>query len=168
MQFKVQGESRIYCGCRLIARGNGRSPAQVREQFPLKPAEIIRELDLKHPIYQRTASYGHFGREPEDGFFTWERTDRVAECHGQRRELVSGVLDLTTELAELYRTVETVTTAIENRQADLQRLRSNRQVHLQNITQRRDRLLEQQKELSKLQLQAQHNPPAAMPFDLQA
>jgi S-adenosylmethionine synthetase len=51
----------------------------VREQFGLKPAAIIRELDLKRPIYQKTAAYGHFGRDPEDGFFTWERTDRVAE-----------------------------------------------------------------------------------------
>jgi S-adenosylmethionine synthetase len=51
----------------------------VREQFTLKPAAIIRELDLKRPIYARTAAYGHFGREPEGGFFTWERTDRVAE-----------------------------------------------------------------------------------------
>jgi S-adenosylmethionine synthetase len=51
----------------------------VREQFALKPADIIRELDLKRPIYQRTASYGHFGREAEQGFFTWERTDRVAD-----------------------------------------------------------------------------------------
>jgi S-adenosylmethionine synthetase len=51
----------------------------VRELFTLKPAAIIRELDLKRPIYARTAAYGHFGREPEGGFFTWERTDRVAE-----------------------------------------------------------------------------------------
>jgi len=51
----------------------------VREQFPLKPAAIIRELDLKRPIYRKTAAYGHFGREPEGGFFTWERTDRVAD-----------------------------------------------------------------------------------------
>lgn len=46
----------------------------VREVFDLRPAAIIRELDLKRPIYAKTASYGHFGRElPE---FTWERTDR--------------------------------------------------------------------------------------------
>ncbi|MFB7410493.1 methionine adenosyltransferase [Streptomyces sp. NPDC056202] len=43
--------------------------------FDLRPAAIIRDLDLKRPIYAKTAAYGHFGRElPE---FTWERTDRV-------------------------------------------------------------------------------------------
>jgi S-adenosylmethionine synthetase len=49
----------------------------VREVFDLKPAGIIRALDLKRPIYQRTASYGHFGRTPEGRYFTWERIDRV-------------------------------------------------------------------------------------------
>jgi S-adenosylmethionine synthetase len=49
----------------------------IREVFDLRPAAIIRDLELKRPIYQLTASYGHFGRElPE---FTWERTDRVAD-----------------------------------------------------------------------------------------
>ena len=48
----------------------------VRETFSLKPASIIRDLDLLRPIYEKTAAYGHFGRsEPE---FTWERTDRAA------------------------------------------------------------------------------------------
>ncbi|MBN2280921.1 MAG: methionine adenosyltransferase [Candidatus Marinimicrobia bacterium] len=48
---------------------------KVREIFPTKPGDIIRELDLKRPIYQKTAAYGHFGRElPE---FTWEKTDKV-------------------------------------------------------------------------------------------
>src|SRR2546429_5732496 len=47
----------------------------VRATFSLKPASIIRELDLLRPIYEKTAAYGHFGRnEPE---FTWERTDRA-------------------------------------------------------------------------------------------
>ncbi|NDL56364.1 methionine adenosyltransferase [Phytoactinopolyspora mesophila] len=47
----------------------------VRDVFDLRPAAIIRDLDLLRPIYQQTAAYGHFGRElPE---FTWERTDRV-------------------------------------------------------------------------------------------
>ncbi|AKU92361.1 S-adenosylmethionine synthetase [Vulgatibacter incomptus] len=49
--------------------------AAIREVFPLKPAEIIRELDLLRPIYLQTAGYGHFGRE-EPGF-TWERTDKA-------------------------------------------------------------------------------------------
>ena len=49
----------------------------VLEVFDLRPAAIIRDLDLLRPIYQKTAAYGHFGRElPE---FTWERTDRVAD-----------------------------------------------------------------------------------------
>ncbi|MFE0806536.1 methionine adenosyltransferase [Streptomyces sp. NPDC058794] len=43
--------------------------------FDLRPAAIIRDLDLLRPIYARTAAYGHFGRELPD--FTWERTDRV-------------------------------------------------------------------------------------------
>ncbi len=46
----------------------------VRRVFGLKPAEIIRDLDLLRPIYERTASYGHFGRTEKE--FTWERTDR--------------------------------------------------------------------------------------------
>ncbi len=47
----------------------------IREVFPLKPAEIIEELNLKRPIYQETAAYGHFGR-PE---FPWEETGRVQD-----------------------------------------------------------------------------------------
>jgi len=43
--------------------------------FDLRPAAIIRDLDLKRPIYAQTAAYGHFGRELPD--FTWERTDRA-------------------------------------------------------------------------------------------
>jgi len=54
-----------------------RLTAAIREVFDLRPAAIIRDLDLLRPIYRRTAAYGHFGRElPE---FTWERTDRVAD-----------------------------------------------------------------------------------------
>jgi S-adenosylmethionine synthetase len=48
----------------------------VREVFDLRPASIIRDLDLLRPIYRETAAYGHFGREHDT--FTWERTDRVA------------------------------------------------------------------------------------------
>jgi S-adenosylmethionine synthetase len=44
--------------------------------FDLRPAAIIRDLNLLRPIYSQTASYGHFGRELPD--FTWEKTDRVA------------------------------------------------------------------------------------------
>jgi S-adenosylmethionine synthetase len=49
----------------------------VREHFELTPRGIIETLDLKRPIYERTASYGHFGRKPEDKFFSWERTDKA-------------------------------------------------------------------------------------------
>ncbi|MEU8466132.1 methionine adenosyltransferase [Streptomyces sp. NPDC029003] len=47
----------------------------VTSVFDLRPAAIIRDLDLLRPIYAQTAAYGHFGRELPD--FTWERTDRV-------------------------------------------------------------------------------------------
>ncbi|MDQ1113658.1 S-adenosylmethionine synthetase [Microbacterium testaceum] len=49
----------------------------IREVFDLRPAAIVDQLDLLRPIYARTATYGHFGRELPD--FTWERTDRVDE-----------------------------------------------------------------------------------------
>jgi S-adenosylmethionine synthetase len=49
--------------------------AAVGKVFDLRPAAIIRDLDLKRPIYAETARYGHFGRELPQ--FTWERTDRV-------------------------------------------------------------------------------------------
>ena len=45
----------------------------VREVFDLRPAAIIRDLDLRRPVFQQTAAYGHFGREGEG--FTWEQTD---------------------------------------------------------------------------------------------
>ncbi|MEU1371914.1 methionine adenosyltransferase [Streptomyces sp. NPDC005803] len=48
----------------------------VAEVFDLRPAAIIRDLDLLRPIYAQTSAYGHFGRELPD--FTWERTDRAA------------------------------------------------------------------------------------------
>jgi S-adenosylmethionine synthetase len=49
----------------------------ILEVFDLRPAAILRELDLRRPIYQATAAYGHFGREERD--FTWERTNRVQD-----------------------------------------------------------------------------------------
>jgi S-adenosylmethionine synthetase len=60
--------------------GTGKVPeeriiAAIREVFDLRPAAIIRDLDLLRPIYAQTATYGHFGRELPD--FTWERLDRV-------------------------------------------------------------------------------------------
>ncbi|WP_053740207.1 methionine adenosyltransferase [Streptomyces sp. NRRL WC-3618] len=53
-----------------------RIEAAIAAVFDLRPAAIIRDLDLLRPIYAQTAAYGHFGRELPD--FTWERTDRVA------------------------------------------------------------------------------------------
>ena len=62
-----------------------RSRTPVTEVFDLRPAAIIRDLDLLRPIYAQTAAYGHFGRELPD--FTWERTDRVDALQGRRRRL---------------------------------------------------------------------------------
>ncbi len=47
----------------------------VNEHFDLRPAAILRDLDLRRPIYAKTAAYGHFGRDDHD--FTWERTDKA-------------------------------------------------------------------------------------------
>jgi S-adenosylmethionine synthetase len=47
----------------------------VKEHFDLRPAAILRDLDLRRPIYVKTAAYGHFGRDDAD--FTWERTDKA-------------------------------------------------------------------------------------------
>ena len=49
----------------------------VEKVFDLRPGAIIRDLDLRRPIYEKTAAYGHFGRNDPD--FTWERTDRTEE-----------------------------------------------------------------------------------------
>ena len=59
--------------------------AAVERVFDLRPGAIIRDLDLRRPIYEKTAAYGHFGRElPE---FTWERRDRVDELRAAVAEL---------------------------------------------------------------------------------
>ena len=50
--------------------------ALIAKHFDLRPGAIIRDLDLRRPIYKKTAAYGHFGRPEED--FPWERTDRAA------------------------------------------------------------------------------------------
>src|SRR3982750_3489455 len=52
----------------------------VDEHFDLRPAAIVRDLDLRRPIYSKTAAYGHFGRDEAD--FTWERTDKAAALAG--------------------------------------------------------------------------------------
>jgi S-adenosylmethionine synthetase len=48
----------------------------IKKHFPLKPADIIKQLDLRRPIYKKTSAYGHFGRD--DPEFTWELTDKAA------------------------------------------------------------------------------------------
>src|SRR5205823_9508725 len=53
----------------------GRLEALVREHFDLRPAAILKGLDLCRPIFAKTAAYGHFGRDDRD--FTWERTDKA-------------------------------------------------------------------------------------------
>jgi S-adenosylmethionine synthetase len=50
----------------------------LRELFDLRPAGIIKKLDLRRPIYRATAAYGHFGRKPEAGLFPWEQIDMSA------------------------------------------------------------------------------------------
>jgi S-adenosylmethionine synthetase len=52
-----------------------RIEALVREHFDLRPAAILRDLELQRPIFSKTAAYGHFGRDDRD--FTWERTDKA-------------------------------------------------------------------------------------------
>jgi len=68
------------------ALGDRRIEQLVREHFDLRPWGIAQMLDLVHPMYRRTASYGHFGRQPQVGTradggeytaFSWERTDRA-------------------------------------------------------------------------------------------
>ncbi|MCD6101774.1 MAG: methionine adenosyltransferase [Candidatus Cloacimonetes bacterium] len=64
--------------------GTGKIPDEklariVRKVFPLKPAEIIEYLNLKRPIYKKTAAYGHFGRT--EATFTWEKVDKIKEIN---------------------------------------------------------------------------------------
>jgi S-adenosylmethionine synthetase len=56
--------------------------AAIDTVFDLRPAAIIRDLDLRRPIYRRTAAYGHFGRNEKE--FTWEHTSRLDDF---KREL---------------------------------------------------------------------------------
>jgi S-adenosylmethionine synthetase len=68
--------------------GTGRLPDQalstlVRKVFPLSPKGMIDHLDLRRPIYRKTAVYGHFGREDAD--FAWERVDAVDELRAKAK-----------------------------------------------------------------------------------
>lgn len=56
---------------------NGELEEKVKKVFDLTPAGMIERLDLRRPIFQKTAAYGHFGRELDE--FTWEKTDRIEE-----------------------------------------------------------------------------------------
>jgi S-adenosylmethionine synthetase len=70
--------------------GRGKILALVREHFDLRPGAFREYLRLHRPIYQKTAAYGHFGREDHD--FTWERTDKAAalrEAAGLANEVVT-------------------------------------------------------------------------------
>ena len=63
-------------------KGTGKLPDEkiseiIRKLFDFKPESIIKQLDLKRPIYLKTAAYGHFGRDDPD--FTWEKTDKAEE-----------------------------------------------------------------------------------------
>lgn len=65
---------------RVDGHGTDRVPGSrmeqaVRDVFDLTPAGIIRDLDLRRPIYAATAAFGHFGREEPE--FTWEQTPRI-------------------------------------------------------------------------------------------
>jgi S-adenosylmethionine synthetase len=59
--------------------------AAVERVFDLRPGAIIRALDLRRPIFEKTAAYGHFGRKDPD--FTWEATNRVDELRDAVAEL---------------------------------------------------------------------------------
>jgi len=66
----------------INTEGTGKIPDEeiseiVRKVFDFRPKQIIEHLNLKRPIYMKTAAYGHFGRLDPD--FTWEKTDKVEE-----------------------------------------------------------------------------------------
>ena len=59
----------------------------IRKNFDLRPAGIIKELDLRRPIYRQTAAYGHFGRNDLD--VPWERTDKAEALKAQALSLIN-------------------------------------------------------------------------------
>ena len=58
----------------------GEIPRRRARRFDLRPAAIARDLELRRPIYKKTAAYGHFGRSEKE--FTWEATPRVDDLRG--------------------------------------------------------------------------------------
>ncbi|MHA1686602.1 MAG: methionine adenosyltransferase [Candidatus Heimdallarchaeaceae archaeon] len=80
-------------GINVDCFGTEKIPESILKQailqvFDFRPGVIIKELDLKRPIYKKTASYGHFGRDDPD--FTWERTDKIEDLKKVVEELYSG------------------------------------------------------------------------------
>ena len=73
-QIKLSDEDR-YILISIEDDGKGIPPELIKKVFPLKPADILEKLNLRRPIYKKTASYGHFGRDT----FPWERLDKVDE-----------------------------------------------------------------------------------------
>ncbi len=70
-------------GTEKEGRTRGQIARAVDEVFDLRPGAFREELNLHRPIYQKTAAYGHFGRDDHD--FTWERTDKARRAaHGRR------------------------------------------------------------------------------------
>ena len=59
--------------------------AVIEKHFDFRPAAIIRDLDLRKPIYRKTAAYGHFGRT--DVIFPWERLNKVEELKAELAKL---------------------------------------------------------------------------------
>jgi S-adenosylmethionine synthetase len=59
------------------SRADAEIAAAILEVWDLRPRAIIEALDLRRPIYRKTAAYGHFGRRAENGYFPWERLDRI-------------------------------------------------------------------------------------------
>lgn len=57
----------------------------VRKYFPIKPKDILEKLNLRRPIYKKTAAYGHFGREDPD--FTWEKTDLAEKLKEEAKKM---------------------------------------------------------------------------------
>ena len=93
-QYQISGRIHVMMADGTEADGvsNERIAELVREHFDLRPGAIVRDLDLRRPIYRKTAAYGHFGRADAD--FTWERTDkanalRQAARSGNPRERIS-------------------------------------------------------------------------------
>jgi S-adenosylmethionine synthetase len=76
-------------GTSRVALSDSEIAARIPKLFDLRPAKIIEKLQLKNPIYEATAAYGHFGRDPyvKDGitFFAWEKLDAVAEIQREMR-----------------------------------------------------------------------------------